>query len=228
MASIVSQVAALAMAGVTLLSSTIHTAAPHNDIRGTMFLVNREWRVSENYIPDLSTSKAVKGRLPQMTSAALQALIQMVEACKAETKVTLISISTYRSYQKQKDLYTAKLAKTKSQEAANQYVAMPGASEHQLGMAIDLGNLGKGFSLGAAFGKTKGGKWMKDNAHRFGFILRYNEGWENVTGYSFEPWHFRYVGVDVATRLYNHPEPFEHFLLTYREETLREILNAAP
>lgn len=128
-------------------------------------------------------------------------------------------MSGYRSYDKQSAIYSNKLKRVGSQAKADEYVARPGASEHQTGMAMDVGQV-QASSLTEAFGKTVGGKWLRENCWRFGFILRYGEGWEAVTGYKYEPWHVRYVGIEVSTQLHENPMPFETWLLSYREQQL--------
>ena len=113
-----------------------------------------------------------------------------------------------------------------SKAKADEYVARPGASEHQLGLAMDVGQKSK-VNLTASFGSTKGGKWVRENCWRFGFILRYDEGWEDVTGYNFEPWHVRYVGLEAAAELHENPMPFETYLLGLREERLNAMMQGA-
>ena len=106
---------------------------------------------------------------------------------------------------------------------AQEYVAPPGASEHHLGLAMDLGQRSKA-ALTASFGETETGKWVRENCWRFGFILRYGEEWEDITGYKYEPWHFRYVGKELAKEIHDANVPFETWLLGYRERVLKEIV----
>ncbi|NLA46732.1 MAG: M15 family metallopeptidase, partial [Firmicutes bacterium] len=82
------------------------------------------------------------------------------------------------------------------EEAANRFSARPGQSEHQLGTTVDFGGTSADWTTG--FANTKQGKWLLNNAHLYGFALSYPEGKESVTGYIYEPWHFRYIGVAVA------------------------------
>ena len=109
---------------------------------------------------------------------------------------------------------------------AQEYVAPPGASEHQTGLAMDIGQKHK-IHLEVSFKDTEGGIWCRENCWRFGFILRYNEGeeWESITGYKFEPWHFRYVGKEFAKEIYDANIPFETWLINYRVELLRRIIH---
>lgn len=110
--------------------------------------------------------------------------------------MTLKNSSDYRSYTYQKGLYNSYCAR-RGQTAADTFSARPGFSEHQLGMAIDLN------SIAQSFKDTPEGKWVANNCHKYGFIIRYPEGKDHITGYIYEPWHIRYVGVDLATLLYN-------------------------
>lgn len=89
-------------------------------------------------------------------------------------------------------------------EAANQFSARAGESEHQTGLAMDISSKSVNFSLTQSFAQTREGKWLEENASEFGFIIRYPEGKEHITGYQFEPWHLRYVGknpsLEIASR----------------------------
>lgn len=104
--------------------------------------------------------------------------------------------SGYRSYWTQNTLYNNYVA-ADGKEEADTYSARPGHSEHQTGLAFDLN------SVESSFASTDEGKWVKDNCYRYGLIIRYPKGKENITGYMYEPWHLRYVGVELATKLYN-------------------------
>ena len=109
-------------------------------------------------------------------------------------------------------------------EKADEYVARPGASEHQLGLAMDVGQLNSTSDLTGSFGKTKGGIWLAQHCWEYGFILRYQEGWEEITGYSAEPWHVRYVGKEYAKRIFDSDEPFETWMNRFRTQRLLELI----
>ncbi|NMD38933.1 MAG: M15 family metallopeptidase, partial [Christensenellaceae bacterium] len=112
--------------------------------------------------------------------------------------INLLSFSGFRSYSRQKTIYNIKKDYHNGNvKKTEEYVAPPGASEHQLGLAMDVKDP-SGKNLGPAFGKTKQGIWLKDNCHKYGFIIRYSKEYESVTLYNYEPWHLRYVGVDAA------------------------------
>ena len=95
-------------------------------------------------------------------------------------------------------------------------MADPGASEHQLGLAMDVKNR-PDMSLNAAFGKTKEGLWLAENAWRFGFIIRYKAEWTDVTTYAYEPWHIRYVGKEHAAILQELDIPLEYYVEMLRD-----------
>ena len=113
--------------------------------------------------------------------------------------ITLKNVSAYRSYEYQVNLYDS-YVKRDGKDKADIYSARPGYSEHQTGLVVDIDNGKIDYNN---FESTEEFKWMEENAHIYGFILRYPYGKTNETGYMYEPWHFRYVGVDLATTLYN-------------------------
>jgi zinc D-Ala-D-Ala carboxypeptidase len=128
---------------------------------------------------------------PLLRQEASDAVVAMFQAALGEAGRELASNSAYRSYSAQENVY----------EGDDLTTARPGYSEHQTGLTIDIGPLSGECSLDECFGETPEGIWLRDNAWRFGFILRYPADKTAVTGYSFEPWHFRYVGVELATEL---------------------------
>ncbi|MBQ8655434.1 MAG: M15 family metallopeptidase [Clostridia bacterium] len=222
MSTLIQSLSALAAAGALMFSAPLDAAAPQHDVDGELFLINRQWRVSEYYVPQVRVAK-VSGQVRNMRPDAAAALEEMFAACKAETGASMVSVSGYRSWGKQNLLYSRKVKRTGSKEKADEYVARPGASEHQLGLAMDLGQKSKS-NLTASFGRTKAGRWAAENSWRFGFILRYQEGWEDVTGYEFEPWHVRYVGRENAEKIYQADLPLETYLQKIRGETLLSIV----
>ncbi len=113
--------------------------------------------------------------------------------------------SGFRSYEDQDRIYN-NYASYDGYEAADTYSARPGHSEHQTGLAFDLN------SIETSFADTAEGQWIKDNAHKYGFIIRYPEGKEDITGYMYEPWHIRYLGIEKATEVYESGLTLEEFL----------------
>lgn len=129
-----------------------------------------------------------------------------------KSNIDLTAFSTFRDFARQKELYEGYVAKD-GQEKADRYSARPGFSEHQTGLAFDIGESGAEQHWAAAsFGDTEAGKWVADNAHRFGFILRYPEGKEQLTGYMHESWHFRYIGKEAAKEIYDADITLEEYL----------------
>ena len=214
----------LVAAASMMVSGALDTAAPQNDINGLLFLANRQYTVSSASEPrDLEMSD-VPGQVRRMRREAAAALREMFQVCKEETGLTLLSISGYRSYEKQEGIYKRKLRTVKGNVAkAQEFVAPPGASEHQLGVAMDVGQKHK-IHLEISFGETEGGKWCRENCWRFGYILRYDEPWEEITGYKYEPWHFRYVGKEYAKEIHEANIPLETWLIGHRVKVLRELL----
>ena len=130
-----------------------------------------------------------------LTNETLDAFNKMKKGAKASGLNIYIS-SGFRSYSRQKTIYNNYVARD-GKKSADTYSARPGHSEHQTGLAFDVN------TISSAFHNTKEAKWLSDNCYKYGFILRYPKGKENETGYIYESWHFRYVGVELATKLYN-------------------------
>ena len=218
------KLASILAAGSMILSGALDEAAPQHDADGLLFLVNRQYRISDAFTPDDLTEAQVPGQVREMRAEAAAALEEMYAACLEETGCQLISVSGYRSYSKQEKLYRAKLQRVNGKkELAEEYVAPPGASEHHLGLAMDIGQQSKP-TLNEKFAETEGGIWVRENCWRFGFILRYGEEWEDITGYKYEPWHFRYVGKDLAKEIHDAGVPFETWLTEYRVRVRQELL----
>ena len=138
--NLMTSIASLGAAAIMLLSVPLKTAAPQNDADGYLFLVNRQWMVTESYEPEDLVEAQVPGQVRQMRLEAAAALEEMFAACREETKAKLISVSGYRAWSRQNNIYKRKLRSVGNNVAkAQEYVAPPGASEHQLGLAMDIG-----------------------------------------------------------------------------------------
>jgi zinc D-Ala-D-Ala carboxypeptidase len=135
------------------------------------------------------------------TEAAL-ATEELAAAMAAAGEGTLILNSGFRTYKTQKALYE-RTRETRGLAVAEKLSARPGFSEHQLGLAADFSVQGQGCVIMVCFGKLEAGIWLAENAHEYGFILRYPKGYKAITGFQYEPWHFRYVGVELATEMKN-------------------------
>ena len=148
---------------------------------------------------------------PGEDKEALKAYKDMEKAAK-KAGFTITAFSGFRSYDYQKELYDKYVARD-GKGNADRYSARPGHSEHQTGLAFDIGEVGReDLWLTAAFGETPAGQWLIQNAHQYGFILRYPEGKEKITGFMYESWHFRYLGQDMATNVYKSGKTLEEYL----------------
>ena len=224
MAGMLEQLLSLAAAGVMMVSTSLNEAAPQNDVSGLLFLQNRQWRASSAYIPEVRLTD-MQGKVREMRDDAAAALERMAADCKAETGEIIVSVSGYRSYQTQATIYQRK-KESVGVKKADQYVARAGASEHQLGLAMDLG--WKDYQgTSEKFVRSKAGKWTTENCWKYGFILRYQAGWEDITGYNQEEWHFRYVGEEHAKAIYENQMPLETYLILLRQEVLMDIVLGA-
>ena len=145
-----------------------------------ILLANKKYPLPTTYAP--GEDKKARGAFERMAAEAKLA------------DFNLNAFSTYRSFEYQTTLYDRYVARD-GKKAADTYSARPGYSEHQTGLAFDIGevNFEQHFAS-SSFGETEAGKWVAANAHRFGFVMRYPEGKEQITGYMHESWHFRYVG----------------------------------
>ena len=159
-------------------------------IKGIL-IVNKKYSLPANYNPGVD----------QTASTALKQLQQA--ASTAGHNIPLIS--GFRSYSRQQTLYNNYVARD-GQALADTYSARPGHSEHQTGLAFDVGKLDDNY------GSTPAGIWLKENCHKYGFIIRYPKGKESITGYQYEPWHIRYVGVEHATKIMNQNITLEEYL----------------
>ena len=180
----------------------------NTDSSTVTFLVNREHPLPADYVPENLTTPDVlfpfsdtSINKAKMTPEAGEALASLFDAAYDEAGLTLYGISAYRSYARQYTIYATNLA-VYGTAHTNRYSAAPGRSEHQTGLAIDISCASEGFTLENSFADTPEGIWVGENAHRFGFILRYPKDKEHITGYNYEPWHIRYVGTELAAYLY--------------------------
>ena len=159
----------------------------------------------------------IKGNM-QCDERVLDILVSMLNAA-AEDGVDLMVVSPYRDYQLQKVLFERKintymdlgLSYLEAYKIASGKVIVPGASEHQLGIAFDIVT-GSHTTLDYEFGDTAAGKWLKEHGSEYGFILRYPRGKNYITGIEYEPWHYRYVGVEAATYIMENDLTLEEFI----------------
>ena len=129
---------------------------------------------------------------------AAEALVVMLRAARAEGHELRVR-SAYRSYEEQATTFQYWIYQL-GEEEARRVSAPPGYSEHQLGTTVDLTSASIGWQLEQPFGQTPEGQWLEAHAHEYGYPLSYPQGAEEITGYTYEPWHFRYIGQDQAVR----------------------------
>lgn len=180
-------------------------------------LVNKEMALPSDYKPSdlvrpnvrfvFGSEDVEKAYLRQDAANALEALFQAA----IDADITLFATSGYRSYATQDYLFQAEIDQVGYEEAVRA-VAEPGTSEHQTGLSMDITAASVNYSLTESFEDTPEGTWLRENAHLFGFILRYPKEMESVTGYKYEPWHFRYVGKEIAKEIFKRGITYEEFI----------------
>lgn len=179
-------------------------------------IVNKSRNLSGSYVPeDLVPLDGIPTSLQnpevnQLRKVAYEALKELFTKAKEEKSFELYARSGYRSYNTQVSLYNSYVS-NHGQEAADKFSAKPGQSEHQTGLAMDITCEAMNYLLDVTFGDTEEGKWVAENAHKFGFIIRYPKGKEEITGYQYEPWHLRYVGVTLANEVYESQLTLEEY-----------------
>lgn len=201
----------LTTARTTTTKKTVTTSNKELKYVDGILIVNKTYPLPSDYVPT-NTHKDATG-LNYCSTCLDKETYQKYQEMDADATALGLNIwiqSGYRSYSLQESLYN-KYVNRDGKEAADTYSARPGHSEHQTGLAFDLN------SITDAFQYTDEGIWVNNNCYKYGFILRYPKGKEHITGYKYESWHLRYVGVDLAEKLYNNGEWItleEHFNLT--------------
>ncbi len=173
---------------------------------GILILVNKDHKLPEGYRPDdlVPIEEAYnRGAMNLLRKEAASAFANMCRRA-AKDSITLWNRSAYRSDTVQQELFENAVMR-RGLKSAEQFSARPGHSEHQTGLTIDINN------VHYSFGNTPEAAWLKEHAHRFGYIERYPQGKENITGYQYEPWHYRYVGKKAATYIYQHKITLEEY-----------------
>lgn len=179
-----------------------------------LVLVNKQHPVPEDYSFTLGT---ITGSM-KCDVRIIDELMAMLEAAKADG-IDLVICSPYRDYNRQTVLFDRKIdyymergySYLEAYKIASITVTVPGASEHQIGLALDIVS-DTYTSLDTGFGKTDAGIWLKEHGYEYGFILRYPLGKEYITGIQYEPWHYRYVGKKSATAIMKQGITLEEFL----------------
>lgn len=171
--------------------------------------ISKDYKANDMTIPSVAFGNVGNNMVQYQRKEVSESLERMFEAAKNEG-INLIAISGYRSYKYQETIYSNEINNVGEIEA-NKYVAKPGTSEHQTGLAMDLLS-DEYMELDEGFEDTEGFSWLKNNMSKYGFILRYPRGKEIITGYSYEPWHIRYVGTKAATEIMEAGITLEEYL----------------
>ena len=187
-------------------------SAPGIDVNPDSYtvFVNKEYGLPEDYVPDdlmvpdIRFYGGFSEEKSYMRKDAGLALEKMFSDAEKEGMI-LYGISGYRSYEKQQTTYKH-WVNVYGQEEADTISARPGHSEHQTGLAFDI------TSLDYSYAETEEGIWLKENCAKYGFIIRYPKDKENITGYTYEPWHIRYIGVEIATYIMKNNLTLEEYL----------------
>ena len=169
------------------------------DPNSTWVVVNKKRPLPDGFVPN-----SLEDGLRRGTNRKLNELLQAANS----NGHNLYKISAFRSQENQAQIYSDYVSRD-GQAQADTYSARPRHSEHQTGLAVDLGN--GTCDLEACFGDTPAGKWLAANAHKYGFVIRYQKGKENITGYQYEPWHLRYVGIELAAKVQKTGQTLEEF-----------------
>lgn len=172
-------------------------------------LVNTERLLESDYAPELTMLE--NGQY--FDSRAVDALQSFIDGAR-DAGLTVVVSSSYRSYATQQYLFNNKVYQTGSEEAAARIVAIPGTSEHQLGLSADIVD-GYYEYMNESLAETALAKWMYEHCWEYGFILRYPEDKQDITKIMFEPWHFRYVGVEAAQYIMENGLCLEEFVALY-------------
>lgn len=177
-------------------------------------LVNKYLYLGEDYVPDnledIPTDFARSGM--KLVNIAKEAFVSMAKKAR-DDGFPVIAMSSYRSYKYQVNLYN-RYVTNDGVESADTYSARPGYSEHQTGLCVDVYDGKIDFNN---FEQSDSFKWMQENAYKYGFILRFPKEYENITGYQYESWHYRYVGVDIATYIHKNNITFEEYYVRFIE-----------
>jgi len=185
-----------------------------------IMLINKQHPIPGDYEFTLAV---IKGSM-KCDERIIPELQQMMQAAQNDG-VSLVIRSPYRDYERQiylfnrkiKNYMKSKMSYLESYRTTAQAVTVPGASEHQVGLALDITS-DTYTTLTEGFADTEAGEWLENHSYEYGFILRYPDGKEDITGISFEPWHFRYVGKNAAKYMYDHELTLEEFVAQLNDQ----------
>jgi len=178
-----------------------------------LVLVNKEYTISRDYYPvdmvDIDGSLSTNQNL-KVKREAYDAYLAMLADAKAEG-LNFCICSAYRGFEVQESLYYNSLA-SNGKEYTDKMFAYPGRSEHHTGYAIDITSASMNWGLSQNYAEYPDGAWIAEHCSDYGFIIRYPKGKEDITGYMYEPWHIRYVGIDIAKEITEAGITFEEYL----------------
>jgi len=189
----------------------------------TYVLLNKHFSLPQDWLPDELTN--IGWGFLMRPEAAVQ--LEKMRAAMREDRLNLVIISTYRTIERQRVLFNNAVARRGVQRAERAF-ARPGHSEHNVGLAVDV--MHRGYTGGTLtsmrFERSRQFTWLVENAHEYGFILRYPLGYTEICGYIFEPWHWRYVGIPIATAMYDRGIiSYEEFYGRYLVQAMRDKVN---
>ena len=200
-------------------TKTIYAPYTHTETtdmkKGNGILVNKYYGLPDKYEPNDVVPMNNWYSYPNnsIRTEVYEAFKEMSKAAK-ESGITLIVNSSYRNYESQKQIYDEYEDK-KGKEYADKYAARPNYSEHQTGLALDIFTPGSGMTN---FENTEAFKWLSENCYKYGFILRYPKDKEDITGYKYESWHYRYLGKDLAKKVYDSNITFDEYYAYYLDK----------
>ena len=203
-------IASLALASILTASASATSLPVFDETQFSLTEADSVWVIANKknplnplkYVPAelVKISKNNPYRL-QLAKPAGVALVHLMNAAKTEGAGNITIASGYRSFTKQTAVHADAVRKW-GLSAGEKLAARPGFSEHQTGLAVDIYEPKQGCRIYTCFGKTKAGSWVKKNAWKYGFIVRYPDGESATTGYQYEPWHLRFVGVELTTEMH--------------------------
>ena len=186
-----------------------------NKLNQNSILVNKYIYLPDDYVPsNLETISSNFSNSNKMLVYEAKEQFEKMATAALKENYRIRAISAYRSYQYQKGLYDS-YQKQDGTSKADTYSARPGYSEHQTGLVVDIDNEKVDYN---DFETTEEFNWMQKNAHLFGFILRYPKDKEDITGYSYESWHYRYVGVEIASFIKENNLTLDEYYVRYIEK----------
>ena len=193
------------------LDKEMYTDTEKTDISvGNLMLVNKYYYLTEDFEPDdlvTLNAKYNSGANSKMRKEAAEHFMEMSDAALLDN-ISIKNASGYRSYSYQVNLYN-RYVERDGKDAADTYSARPGYSEHQTGLVSDINIIDDSFEKTPAF------RWLQENAHKYGFILRFPKDKEYITGYKYESWHYRYVGVEVEKQIHEEDLTLEEYYAYY-------------